>query len=56
MCQVDLWFLELIICLLDFLKNDFREVDESMLQSVERLCELIFCILVIEYSALEEFP
>jgi hypothetical protein len=34
--------LELIIFLLDVLKNDFREVDEAMLEGVERPYEIIF--------------
>jgi hypothetical protein len=37
------------------LKNDFREVDEAMFQGVERPCKLIFCILVINKSDLDEF-
>jgi hypothetical protein len=41
---------ELTICLLDFLKNDFGEVDEAMFQGVDRQCEPIFCILDIEKS------
>jgi hypothetical protein len=32
------------------LKNDFGEVDEDMIQGVERQCEVIFCILIIEKS------
>jgi hypothetical protein len=48
------WTLELIIGLLDVLKNDFGEVDEGMFQGVERPCEIIFCILVIEKSDLDE--
>jgi hypothetical protein len=46
--------LELIICLLDVLKNDFREGDEAMFQCVERPCERIFCILDIEKRNLDE--
>jgi hypothetical protein len=38
---------ELIICVLDFLKIDFGEVDEAMLQGVDGPCELIFCNLGI---------
>jgi hypothetical protein len=40
--------LELIICLLDVLKNDFRDVNEAMFQGVERPCERILCIIDIE--------
>jgi hypothetical protein len=36
------------------LKKDFVEVDEAMFQGVERPCELIFCILGIEKSYLDE--
>jgi hypothetical protein len=38
------------------LKNEFGEVDvdEAMFQGVERPCELIFCILGIERSHLDE--
>jgi hypothetical protein len=36
------------MCLLDVLKNDFGEVDESMLQCVEMQSELIFWILDID--------
>jgi hypothetical protein len=39
---------ELIICLLDVLKNDFGEVDEAMFQGVERPYEHMFCIQGIE--------
>jgi hypothetical protein len=42
------------MCLLDVLKNDFVEVDEAMFHSVERQCEIIFCILGIKKSALYE--
>jgi hypothetical protein len=34
------------------IKNDFREVDEAMLQGFERPYELILCILDIEKSNL----
>jgi hypothetical protein len=50
MFKVDEWPLELIICLLDVLKNGFGEIDETMFQGVEMLCELIFYFLVIEKS------
>jgi hypothetical protein len=36
------------------LKNDFGEFDEVMFLGVERPRELIFCILVIEKSDLDE--
>jgi hypothetical protein len=35
----------LIIYRLDVLKNDFIEVDKAVSQSVERPCEIVFCIL-----------
>jgi hypothetical protein len=53
MFKLDDWAWELILCLLDVLKNDFVEVDEAMFQSVERLCEIIFCILGIERTDLD---
>jgi hypothetical protein len=43
-----------MIYLLDVLKNDFGEVDEAMIQGVERPYELIFCILSIVKSVLNE--
>jgi hypothetical protein len=36
------------------LKNDFGEVDEAMFHGVESPNELIFCILSIEKSDLDE--
>jgi hypothetical protein len=39
---------------LDVLKNISREVDEAMFQDIKRPCELIFCILGIEKSDLDE--
>jgi hypothetical protein len=39
---------ELIIYLLDVFKNDLGEADEAMFQGVERMYELLFCILSIE--------
>jgi hypothetical protein len=36
------------------LKNHFREVDEEMFQGAEMPYELIFCILSIEKSDLDE--
>jgi hypothetical protein len=45
---------DLIICLQDVLKNDFGEVDEVMFKGVERRCEIIFCILGIEKSDLDD--
>jgi hypothetical protein len=53
MFYVGEWPLELIMCLLDVLKNDFGEVDEAMLEGV-RPNEFIFCILSIEKSDLDE--
>jgi hypothetical protein len=38
---------------LDVLKKDFVEVDEAIVQGVERPCEKIFCILGIEKSELD---
>jgi hypothetical protein len=43
-----------LICLLDVFKNDFGEVDEAIFHSVERPCEFIFYILVIENRYLDE--
>jgi hypothetical protein len=54
MFYVAKWSWEHIICILDVVKNDFCEVDEVMFQGVERPCELIFCILGIEKSDLDE--
>jgi hypothetical protein len=51
--QVYKWPWELI-CLLDVLKCDIVEVDEAMYQGVERTYKLIFCILDIQKSALDE--
>jgi hypothetical protein len=48
----DAW--DLIICLPDVLKYDFGEVEEAMLQVVERPYVHIFCILSIEKSDLGE--
>jgi hypothetical protein len=42
------WHWEHIICLLEVLKNDFRKVDETIFQRIDRPCELIFYILGIE--------
>jgi hypothetical protein len=39
---------------LDVLKNDFGEVDEAIFQGIERPNELIFSILGIEKSDLDE--
>jgi hypothetical protein len=41
------WAWELIMFLLDNLKNDFGEFDEMMFQGVQRPCELISCMLGI---------
>jgi hypothetical protein len=46
--------LELIIGILDVLKNEFVEVDEVMFQGDEWPCELIFCNLVIEKIDLDD--
>jgi hypothetical protein len=48
------WCLELIICFLDVLKNDFSEVNEVTIQDFKRPWELIFCYLGIENSELGE--
>jgi hypothetical protein len=45
---------ELIICLLDVLKNDFGEDDEALFQAVELSRELIFCFVGIEKNDLDE--
>jgi hypothetical protein len=47
--------MELIIWLLNVLKNDFVEVDEVIFHGVERPCKLIFYILVVQTSDLDEF-
>jgi hypothetical protein len=39
--------LELILCLLDVLRNDFGEVDEAMILAVERPFKFIYYILGI---------
>jgi hypothetical protein len=49
--QVGEWPREIIICLLDDLKNYIVEDDEAMFQGVERPSELIFCILAIQKKA-----
>jgi hypothetical protein len=36
------------------LKNDFVEVDETMFQGVERPCDIVFCILGIKNTDLDE--
>jgi hypothetical protein len=45
---------ELIIHLLDDLKNDFALVGKAVCQGVERSYKLIFCILSNEKSDLDE--
>jgi hypothetical protein len=50
------WPWELIIYLLNVLKNDFGEVDEPMIQGVQKPFENIFCILGIEKSGLDDVP
>jgi hypothetical protein len=52
MFEVGEWHLELIICFLDVLKNDFGEVDEAMFLGVDSPCELILYFLGIEKSDL----
>jgi hypothetical protein len=47
MFKVGEWPYKLIICLLNLLKNNFREVDEAIFEGVERSCEIIFYILGI---------
>jgi hypothetical protein len=54
MFEVGEWPWELIVCLLDVLKNVFDEVDEEMFQGVENQCELIFSILGIKKSDLDK--
>jgi hypothetical protein len=39
---------------LNVLKNDFGEIDESMYQGVQMPCEIIFYIMGIEKSGLDE--
>jgi hypothetical protein len=46
--------LELIICLLDDLKNAFGVVNEAMIQGVEKPLGIIFCILDNEKSVFYE--
>jgi hypothetical protein len=41
--------------LLDIIKIDVGEVHETKFQGVERPCQLIFCLLGIEKSDLDEF-
>jgi hypothetical protein len=47
------WNCELIILLLDVLKNDIGEVEEVMFQFVERPRKHIFCILGNDKSELD---
>jgi hypothetical protein len=54
MFYVGEWSSELIICFLDFSKKDFGEVDEVMFEGVVKPCEIIFGIMVIEKSDLDE--
>jgi hypothetical protein len=42
MFEVGEWSLQLIICRLNVLKNDFCEVDEATIHGVKSPCELIF--------------
>jgi hypothetical protein len=46
--------LEIIICPLDVLNNDFGKVDEAMIHGVGRPCDLIFYFLGIVKSDLDE--
>jgi hypothetical protein len=48
MFQEGEWPLELIICLLEVLENNFRKVDVAIFQGVQTPFELIFCFLDIE--------
>jgi hypothetical protein len=48
------WPWELIICLLEVLKNAFIEVDEAIFLSVKWHCENIFCMLDFENSDMDE--
>jgi hypothetical protein len=48
------WPLELKICLLDFLRNDFGEVGKATVQCVENPWEHILCFLCIEKNNLFE--
>jgi hypothetical protein len=52
--QVGKWPWEIKICLLEVLKGDFGDVDEEMFQGVERPCELIFYLLGIQKTDLDE--
>jgi hypothetical protein len=42
------------MCLLDVLKNNFVEVDEALFQGIENPCDLIFCVMGIGKSELDE--
>jgi hypothetical protein len=53
MFHVGEWTWELIICLLEVLKNEFCELAEAMIQVVERPWELIFCITDIQKIELD---
>jgi hypothetical protein len=41
---------------MEVLKNDFDEVDEAMIQSVENPCQLIIYVQGIEKRYLDEVP
>jgi hypothetical protein len=56
MFYVSEWAWDLIICLLNVLTSDFVEVDEAIFHGVEKPCELIFYILGIQKSDLDEVP
>jgi hypothetical protein len=53
MFQVREWPLDLIICLLDVLKNNFDEVDEAIFHGVERPCKLVLIFLGIKKAILK---
>jgi hypothetical protein len=48
MIYVDEWAWKNIICLLEVLVDDFVEVDEALLQGVDRPRKLILCFLGME--------
>jgi hypothetical protein len=50
------WTWDLIICLLDVLKCDFREVDEAMFESEKVHANSFSASLDIQKSDLDEFP
>jgi hypothetical protein len=52
--QVGEWPSEVIICLLVVLKCVFGEVDEASFLGVERACKVIFFLMGIQKSDLDE--